>query len=96
MLQGPAGEVVHGVVKAPKRRDVIEDPAAWEQQMLAERAVRDAARAAYLAPGRRPVHITRVATRGKTQLREVADHLAVEWARRPRPSSSTAPTGCPT
>jgi len=76
VLQGPAGEVVHGVVKAPKRQDVIEDPAAWEQQMLAERAVRDAARADYLAPGRRPVHITRVATRGKTQAREVADHLA--------------------
>ena len=76
VLQGPAGEVVHGVVKAPKRQDVIEDPAAWEQQMLAERAFRDAARADYLAPGRQPVHITRVATRGKTQVREVADHFA--------------------
>jgi hypothetical protein len=76
VLQGPAGEVVHGVIKAPDGRDAIADPAAWERQMLAERAVRDAARANYLAPGRRPVHVTRVATRGKTQLREVADQLA--------------------
>ena len=34
------------------------------------------ARAAYLAPARHPVRITRVATRGKTQVREVADYLA--------------------
>ena len=54
----------------------IEDPAAWEQQMLAERAVRDETRAEYLAPARHPVRITRVATRGKTQVREVADYLA--------------------
>ena len=76
VLQGPAGEVVHGVVKAPKRRDAIEDPAAWEQQMLAERAARDQVRASSLAPDRQPVRISRVATRGKTQLREVCDYLA--------------------
>ena len=28
VLQGPAGEVVHGVVKAPKQA-VLDDPAAW-------------------------------------------------------------------
>ena len=75
VLHGPAGEVVHGVTKLPKGRDDIEDPAAWEQQMLAERAVRDETRAEYLAPARHPVRITRVATRGKTQVREVADYL---------------------
>jgi hypothetical protein len=62
-------------VKAPRRADPIEDPAAWEEQRRRERAARDETRAQYLAPGRQPVRITRVATRGKTQLREVADHL---------------------
>ena len=74
VLHGPAGEVVHGVVKAP-RQDFIEDPAAWEEQRKLERAARDEIRAQYLAPGRSPVRIVRVATRGKTQLREVADYL---------------------
>ena len=75
VLSGPAGEVVHGIVKAPKDRDVIEDPAAWEEQRRTERAARDEIRAPYLAPDRSPVRITRVATRGKSQLREVADYL---------------------
>ena len=75
VLHGPAGEVVHGVVKAPKGRTVIEDPVAWEEQRRTERAARDEIRAPYLAPDRHPVRITRVATRGKTQLREVADYL---------------------
>ena len=74
VLHGPAGEVVHGVVKAPEQ-DFIEDPAAWEEQRTLERAARDEIRAQYLAPDRSPVRITRVATRGKTQLREVADYL---------------------
>src|SRR6185503_4162304 len=76
VLAGPAGEVVHGVVKAPKQRDPIEDPAAWEEQRRSERVARDELRAPYLAPDRRPVRITRVATRGKSQLREIADYLA--------------------
>jgi hypothetical protein len=76
VLQGPAGEVLHGVVKAPKQRDAIEDPAAWEEQRRSERAARDEIRAPYLAPDRPAVRITRVATRGKTQVREVADYLA--------------------
>ena len=75
VLQGPAGEVVHGVVEAPKHRDVIEDPVAWEEQRKLERAARDEIRAEYLAADRSPVRIARVATRGKTQLREVADYL---------------------
>jgi hypothetical protein len=75
VLQGPAGEVVHGVVKAPEHREVIEDPAAWEEQRRVERAARDEVRAQYLARDRSPVRIARVATRGKTQLREVADYL---------------------
>jgi hypothetical protein len=76
VLHGPAGEVVHGVVKAPQQRDVIGDPAAWDEQRRTERAARDELRAPYLAPDRRPVRITRVATRGKTQLPEIADYLA--------------------
>src|SRR5215213_8930465 len=76
VLQGPAGEVVHGVVEAPEQRDVIEDPTAWDQQRRRERAARDETRAPYLAPDRPSVRITRVATRGKTQVHDVADHLA--------------------
>jgi hypothetical protein len=75
VLGGPAGEVVHGVVKAPEQRDVIEDPAAWEEQRRTERAARDELRAPFLAPDRSSVRITRVATRGKTQLREIGDYL---------------------
>lgn len=43
-----------------------------EEQAAAERAARDAARAPYLAPGAPPLTITRIATRDKTQLGEVA------------------------
>ncbi len=78
VLYGPAGEYVAGIAKLDKKREVIEDPAAWEEQMRAERAERDAARAPYLAPDRRPVRIARVATRGKTQIDEVADRLAAD------------------
>ena len=75
VLHGPAGEVVHGLVKATKQRDAIDDPAAWEQQRQLERAARDAIRTEYLAADRRPVRISRVATRGKSQIAEVADYL---------------------
>lgn len=40
-----------------------------------ERAARDAARAAYLAPDRWPVSISRIATRGRTQVDEVLAFL---------------------
>ena len=94
VLQGPAGEVVHGVVKAPKRAE-LDDPAAWERQMLAERAAREQMRAPYLAPGRPRAQITRVGTRPGKQMADLADHLGrAAWRR--GPTSSTAPTACPT
>ncbi|MDW5596973.1 hypothetical protein VSS74_21680 [Conexibacter stalactiti] len=77
VLLGPAGEAMRGISKPPRVPEPIEDPAAWEQRMLEERAVRDAARAQYLAPERRPVRISRVATGdGRGRLRELSDHLA--------------------
>ncbi len=78
VLFGPAGEYVAGMTKLDKKRQTIEDPAAWKAQMRAERAARDEARAPYLAPERSPVRIARVATQGKTQVEEVADRLAAD------------------
>ncbi|MET0683677.1 MAG: hypothetical protein ABW060_00090 [Solirubrobacteraceae bacterium] len=75
VLQGPAGELVHGVVEAP-RQAVLDDPAAWERQMLAELAARDLVRAPYLAPGRERVRIMRVATRPGKQVADLAAQLA--------------------
>ena len=74
VLQGPAGEVVHGVVKAPKQA-VLDDPAAWERQMLAELAARDQMRAPYLAPGRPRAQIMRVGTRPGKQMTDLAEQL---------------------
>jgi len=74
VLQGPAGEVVHGIVKAPRQAE-IDDPAAWERQARAERAARDHVRAPFLAPARRPVRITRVATRPRRQLEDLTSAL---------------------
>jgi hypothetical protein len=76
VLQGPAGEELHGVVKAPKRPAPIEDAAAWEAQAAAERAARDELRAPYLAPARAPLQIARVLTQERTQVRDVCDYLA--------------------
>ncbi|MDO8186936.1 hypothetical protein Q5424_06970 [Conexibacter sp. JD483] len=76
VLQGPAGEAVHGVTKFPRVREPIEEQAAWERQAAAERAVRDAARAPYLAAERAPVAITRIAAREADALDALADHLA--------------------
>jgi hypothetical protein len=45
-------------------------------QAAAERAARDTARAPYLAPEPAPVAFARLATRGKTQVEEVASYLA--------------------
>lgn len=75
-LLGPAGDVLHGLANAPHVPDRIEDPAHWDHVMRAERATRDAAREPYLASGRAPLRITRVATRGETQAEEVAEYLA--------------------
>lgn len=81
VLGGPAGEAVHGVSKPPKVRDPIEDPAAWEEQRRNERAARDAIRAEYLSPARRPVRIARVATS--------ASRRRARWPR------SSPPAACP-
>lgn len=75
VLQGPAGEVVHGIRKAPKGAPEIEDPAAWEEQALRERAARDEARAPYVSPERSPVRITRVGATDGSQLAEVCAYL---------------------
>ncbi len=75
-LHGPAGKVSYGFEKRPALPDRIEDPAAWERAMLADRAAREAARAPYLAPDRPPLHFTRVGTRGATQAQDVTAHLA--------------------
>lgn len=76
VLQGPAGEALSGITKFPTVKDPIEDPAAWEEQMLAERASRDSTRERFLAPDRKPVKFTRIVTGGRSQIEEVADYLA--------------------
>lgn len=77
VLLGSAGEAMSGLSKPPPVGTPIEDPTAWDERMREERAARDAARAGYLAPERRPVRISRVATGdGRGRLRELADHLA--------------------
>jgi len=75
VMQGPAGEALAGITKFPKLKDTIEDPGAWEAQMLAERAERNRAREAYLARDRSTVRFTRIATGGRSQVEEVADYL---------------------
>ena len=74
-LMGPAGEVRSGLVKL-ERAERIKDPAEWERVMRAELAPRNAAREPYLAPDRPPLRISRIVTRGKTQAKDVAEHLA--------------------
>ncbi len=54
----------------------VEDPAERAPIEQAERAARDAARAPYRAAEAHPVHLTRIPTRGKTQIDELAAHLA--------------------
>ena len=75
VLQGPAGEVLHGVRKAPKAPPPIEEPAAWEAQARTELAARDEARAPYLAADRSPVRITRVGATDSSQLEELCAYL---------------------
>ncbi|MDA0163619.1 hypothetical protein OM076_25320 [Solirubrobacter ginsenosidimutans] len=53
----------------------IEDPLQRAHVAAHERAVRDEARAPYNAPERVPVHISRLMTRGKTQLDEVLAYV---------------------
>ncbi len=54
----------------------IEDSHAWAVAAAQERAARDGRRAPYRSPQQHPVTITRVATRGGTQGREVVEYLA--------------------
>lgn len=75
VLQGPAGEILHGVRKAPKAPPVIEDPAAWDAQSRTELAARDEARAPYLAPDRSPIRISRVGATEKSSLEEICAYL---------------------
>ena len=53
----------------------IEDPLQRAHVAAHERAARDKARAPYNAPERVPVHISRLMTRGKTQLDEVLAYV---------------------
>lgn len=75
VLHGPAGEVSAGMRKAPKV-EALQDPAVWEERRRRELADRDAARGPYLAPERAQVEVSRVATRGGSQLQDVCEHLA--------------------
>jgi hypothetical protein len=78
-LRGPAGAYVYGVHLPSKQREALAAPvvvsADRDEQAAAERAARDAARAPFLAPSRTAVEITRLATREKTQIEDVAAHL---------------------
>lgn len=76
VLQGPAGEAVHGVRAWPRTPAAIEDPAVWDERRRTERAERVARRAPYLAEDRSPVAVTRLLTRGDRQVDGVATHLA--------------------
>jgi hypothetical protein len=73
-LHRQAKQTVKSVLGRPEVPQ-IEDPAQRAQHAAAERAVRDRARAPYLAPERAPIHISRLSTRGKTQLDEVLRYL---------------------
>jgi len=53
----------------------LEDPGERAQHAAHERAERDRARAPYRAPHPVPIHISRLSTRGKTQLDEVLGYL---------------------
>ncbi len=65
----PAAPMAPATVASTTVRDRLE-------QAAVERAARDAARQPYLAEHRPPVVFSRLATRGKTQIEEVATYLA--------------------
>ncbi|MCB1005798.1 MAG: hypothetical protein KDB35_16565 [Acidimicrobiales bacterium] len=67
------GEVHVDALKGPAKHDRDRERAARVAAL--ERAERDAARAPYLAPDRVPVHRTRLATRGRSQVEEVVAFL---------------------
>lgn len=72
-LYGPGPDADPGPPPPPPAPPVSADPAAQHHHEL---ATRDAARAAYLAPERAPVVITRIPTRGRDALTDVVQHLA--------------------
>jgi hypothetical protein len=78
-LHGPAGDYVYGMHLSGEVRAALPTPvvlsADREEQAAGERAARDEARVPFLASARVPVEITRLATREKTQLDEVAAYL---------------------
>ena len=69
-LKGTLGDMARG-----GKVDEIKDPAQRAQVAVQEQAARRAARQPYLGPSTPQVAITRIATRGKSQLAEVVAHL---------------------
>jgi hypothetical protein len=67
-----------GALRQTLNRDEVEqesDPVERERIATAERAARAEARAPFRAPGAQPVEISRLATRGETQLQELVAYL---------------------
>ena len=73
MTAGQFGKELKGAYTGPPKHERDRDLAG--QIGAQERAQRDAARAPYLAPDRWPVSISRIATRGSTQVGEVVAYL---------------------
>jgi len=72
LLKNPLGRSPEQAVDAPPQLEGAER----DRHAAEERAARDEARAPYLAPQRAPLAFARLATRGKTQVEEVAAYLA--------------------
>ena len=72
------GEFTQALRQTFNRDEVeqVEDPAERARIAAEQRAARDAARRPFVAPSSGPIVMTRVATRGATQLEEVLAHLA--------------------
>lgn len=75
--QARKGELMEGVRQTFGIQEVkqLKDPAERARVNAEERAARDAARAPYRAPAPAEVRISRLATRGRTQLAELLTHL---------------------
>lgn len=73
MTAGQFGKELKGAYRSPPKHE--KDRGLAAQIGAQERAARDAARVPYLAPDRSPVHISRIATRGASQVDEVLAFL---------------------
>lgn len=73
MTAGQFGKELKGAYTSPPKHE--KDRGLAGQIGAQERAQRDADRAPYLAPDRWPVSISRIATRGRTQVAEVVAYL---------------------